>query len=384
MTTLHGTFDPRFERLRRAIAANLDDGTELGLSLCVDVKGESLVDAWGGWRDLGRTMPWTDDTLVLVWSTTKTLASLAVLMLVDRGELDVYAPVAKYWPEFAANGKERVEVRHLLSHTSGLSGWDLPFDPKEMYDLRASTAKFETQAAWWAPGSASGYHANSFGHLNGELVRRVTGLTLGQFIAEEISGPLGGDFHLGLSDQHLGRLATMYGPRSTTLPQPPEGDDVPPDWSIQRKTLGGCFTEPEMANDPEFRRAEIGATNGHGHARGLNRIFSAISNGGVSHGVRVLSQDTIDLIFDEQSNGIDLVLALPLRWGIGFALESRGVPYVKGNRTCFWGGWGGSMVVMDLERHLTITYTMNQMQPGTIGSELAEQYISLIDEELAP
>lgn len=382
MSALQGRIDPRFEGLRKAIEANLSDGTELGMSICVDVAGEQIVDAWGGWQDRERTRPWTQDTLVLVWSTTKTLVSLAVLMLVDKGELDVYAPVADYWPEFGQNGKADIQVRHLLSHTSGLSGWDLPFDPKEMYDLRASTQKFATQAPWWEPGSASGYHANSFGHLAGELVRRVTGLTLGEFVAREISAPLDGDFYIGLPDEQLGRVATMYGPLSTTLPAPPDGGDTPFDWSIQQKTLGGCFTEPEMANDPEFRRAEIGATNGHGNARGLARIFSAISNGGTSQGVRLLSPETIDLIFDVQSDGVDLVLALPLRWGIGFALESEGVPYVRGPKTCFWGGWGGSMVVMDVDRQITITYTMNQMHPGTIGSDQAEQYLTLVQEAL--
>jgi CubicO group peptidase (beta-lactamase class C family) len=380
MSTLQGVSDPRFDRLREAIEANLANGTEIGLSLCVDVDGESIVDVWGGWRDRERTVAWTEDTIVNVWSTTKAVTSLAVLMLVDQGDLDVYAPVTKYWPEFGQNGKEAVEVRHLLSHTSGVSGWELPFAPEQMFDVATSTAKLAGQAPWWEPGSAAGYHANNFGHLNGELVRRVTGKTLGQFVAEEIAAPLNADFHIGLADEDVQRVATIYGPPTTTLPAP--RDDVAADWPIQRKTLAGCFTVPSRGNDADFRRAEIGATNGHGNARALARMLAAVSNGGTSQGVQLLSPDTIDLIFDVQSDGVDLVLALPLRWGIGFALESAGVPYVRGSRTCFWGGWGGSMGIMDVERHVTIGYAMNQMQPATLGSDVAAQYISLIDEAL--
>lgn len=379
---LEGHCESRFEPLRRLAEHNLSVGTEIGLSLYIDIGGEPVVDLWGGWRDRDRRTPWTGDTIVNVWSTSKAVTSMAALMLVDRGQLDPDAPVARYWPEFAANGKEDIKVRNILGHTSGVSGWDLPFAPEEMYDLTASTAKLAAQRPWWEPGTQAGYHANNFGHLIGELVRRVTGKTLGQFVADDLASPLDADFHIGLADEHLGRVATIYGPRQTTLPSPP-GDSGFSQWPIQKRTLAGCFVIPDRGNDADFRRAEIGATNGHGNARSIAKVMSAISLGGMSGGVRLLSPPTIDRIFEVQSDGTDLVLALPIRWGMGLALESAGVPFVRGAKTCFWGGWGGSMIVMDTERQVTFSYVMNQMQPGTIGSAVAAQYCEAVADVLA-
>lgn len=173
---LQGTCHEQFQAVRAALEANLRTGEELGASLVVDVDGEAVVDLWGGHRDTDRSTAWTRDTISNVWSSTKTVTSLAALMLLDRGELDVDAPVSKYWPEFAAAGKGDVEVRHLLAHTSGVSGWALPFTVEQMYDWDASTQRLAGQAPWWEPGTASGYHAGNYGHLVGELVRRVSGM----------------------------------------------------------------------------------------------------------------------------------------------------------------------------------------------------------------
>ncbi|MDT7798520.1 MAG: hypothetical protein QOI78_1953 [Actinomycetota bacterium] len=190
MTEIHGKHDPRFDDVRAALEKNVASGDELGASLVIDLDGEVVADLWGGFRDQARTVAWDEHTITNVWSTTKTVTSLAALMLVDRGDLDVHAPVAKYWPEFAANGKENVEVRHLLSHTSGVSGLDQPAVVEDLYDRETSTARMAAQAPWWAPGTASGYHAANFGHLVGEVVRRVSGKPLKAFVAEEIAGPL--------------------------------------------------------------------------------------------------------------------------------------------------------------------------------------------------
>ena len=175
MAEVHGTADARLEPVREALAEQLEHGEELGASIVVDVGGETLLDIWGGWCDEERTTPWTEDTIVNVWSTTKTVTSLAALMLVDRGQLDPYEKVATYWPEFAENGKDQIEVRHLMSHTSGVSGWDQPFVVEDMYDWDKSTARLAEQAPWWEPGTASGYHAQNQGHLVGEVIRRVSG-----------------------------------------------------------------------------------------------------------------------------------------------------------------------------------------------------------------
>ena len=217
MAEVHGNCDDRFTAVRDALARNLE-GDELGASVAVDLDGETVVDLWGGYRDLDRTTPWTEDTIVNGWSTTKTVLALAALMLVERGELDVDAPVGDYWPEFAAHGKKNVLVRHLLGHTSGVSGWDPPFSIKDMYDWETSTERLAAQAPWWEPGTASGYHANNQGHLVGELIRRITGKTFKKFVAEEIAGPLGADYpdrgsRIGLGPHRARRPAAADGHR---------------------------------------------------------------------------------------------------------------------------------------------------------------------------
>src|SRR6202522_1545214 len=212
MAEIYGTCAERFEAVRGALARNLDSGAELGASLVVDIDGDIAVDMWGGFCDLDRTVPWTENTITNVWSSTKTVTSLAALMLVDRGELDVDAPVARYWPEFAAQGKEGVLVRHLLSHASGVSGLDQPAVVEDLYDFQKATSRMAAQAPWWKPGTASDYHALNSGHLVGELVRRISGKTLRQFVAEEIAGPLGADFQIGAAESDWPRIADVVPP----------------------------------------------------------------------------------------------------------------------------------------------------------------------------
>src|SRR5690606_20378998 len=207
--TVDGTYDPRFESLRELLEQTLDSGEDLGASIALDVDGELLVDIWGGWRDQDRAHPWERDTIVNVWSCTKTVTSLAMLMLASRGQLDLDAPVAGYWPEFAAAGKDGVLVRHLMSHTSGVSGLDQPAVLEDLYDWEGSTSRMASQAPWWEPGTASGYHALNFGHLLGEVLRRITGRSLKQFVAEEIAGPLGADFTIGAPESEVSRIAPV-------------------------------------------------------------------------------------------------------------------------------------------------------------------------------
>jgi CubicO group peptidase (beta-lactamase class C family) len=389
MPELGGTCDPRFERVHAALAANIDTRVESGASIYVEIDGEPVVDLWGGWRDQERMVPWTEDTIVNLWSTTKNVTSLAVLTLVDRGEIDLYTPVAHYWPEFSQNGKDRIQVRHLLSHTSGVSGWEQPFRVEDEYDLEASTAKLARQAPWWEPGTASGYHASTFGHLNGELVRRVTGKTLGRFIADEIAGPLEADFHIGLDDIDFGRVASLCLPAGVDFPDSPPYLSLAPSVAetVAGKTLAGTasgvFPNPAvLGNTPEWRRAEIGASNGHSNARGVGRILSAITHDGVSRGVQLLSPKTIDLIFEEQADGIDLFLNRSMRWGIGYGLapdqETGSDLFIRpGSKTCYWGGWGGSIAIMDVDRHVTFCYAPNQMHVGDYQRIRAE-YCNLV------
>jgi len=181
---MHGMCTDRFAAVRDTLQRSLDEGRDVGASVAVFLDGEPVVDLWGGSADPERSVPWGPDTITNVFSTTKTMTALCALILADRGELDVHAPVARYWPEFKASGKEGVEVRHLLGHTAGLSGWAEPLAPEDLADWERCTSLLAAQEPWWEPGSASGYHAATQGYLVGEVVRRVSGRTLGTFFRE--------------------------------------------------------------------------------------------------------------------------------------------------------------------------------------------------------
>jgi CubicO group peptidase (beta-lactamase class C family) len=370
MADIQGVCGDQFGAVRAALERNLDSGEELGASLVLDIDGDIVIDMWGGFADQARTIPWTEHTITNVWSSTKTVTSLAALMLADRGELDVDAPVAKYWPEFGARDKQDILVRQLMSHSSGVSGLDSPAQVEDLYDWTASTTRMAAQAPWWEPGTASGYHALNYGHLVGEVVRRISGKTLKQFVADEIAGPLGADFQIGAAESDWGRIADVVPPPPLPFDLAALGPDSP-----AVKTLTGPVAAAEEANTPGWRRADIGAANGHGNARSVGRVMSVVARGGQVDGVRLLGGDTIDLIFREQLNGIDLVLGLPLRWGIGYGLPRLDIlPWIPDEKICYWGGWGGSMIVMDVGRRMTISYMMNKMGPGIIGSTRSAEY----------
>lgn len=365
MAEVHGSCDPRFEKMREILAANLQSGADVGASAAVMLDGELVVDLWGGFADEARTAPWQADTITNVWSSTKTMMALSALMLFDRGQLDFDAPVARYWPEFAANGKEGVLVRHLMSHTSGVSAWAQPVQVSDIYDWEKSTSMLAAQAPWWEPGTASGYHALNQGHLVGEVIRRITGMKLGEFFRTQVAEPLGVDFHIGLAPSEFGRVANV-------IPPPPLPIDISlldPEMIVV-KTFTGPAPDASEAWTPEWRQADIGAANGHGNARSVALAQSAISNGGVVNGMRLLSHDAIDQIFRVQSDGPDHVLMMPVKFGIGFGLPNETVPHLPaGRRVCFWGGWGGSAVVNDLDNAMTVTYMMNRMGEGLLGDD---------------
>ena len=335
-----------------------------------------VVDLWGGWADEARTAPWTENTIANVFSTTKTMTALAALVLVDRGELDLDATVAKYWPEFAARGKGGIKVRHLLSHTSGVSGWDQPITLEDLYDWDKSTGLLAAQAPWWEPGTASGYHVLNYGHLIGEVIRRITGQRLGEFLAAQVAGPLGADFHIGLSPSEFHRVANVVPPPAKpTDPSSLMGQAVADPNSVAFKTwTNPPDVPPERSWTEGWRRADIGAANGHGNARSVARLQSAVACGGEVDGVRLLSPQTIDRIFEVQSNGIDLVIGIPFKVGVGYGLLPEG-------QVCCWGGTGGSLVVIDVDRRLTFAYVMNKMAPGggaPIAAALAERVKDIV------
>jgi CubicO group peptidase (beta-lactamase class C family) len=376
-------FAPVVDLLRAAV----EDGTERGASLCVIQDGEIVLDIWDGWFDVARTRPWQSDTITPVWSITKVMVNLAALVLVDRGELDLDAPVARYWPEFGAAGKGEVTVAQLLGHTSGVSGWAQPVTVDDLYDWDKSTAMLAAQEPWWEPGTASGYHLLNQGHLVGEVIRRVTGISVGQFFAKEIAGPLGADFQIGLGPADDARVSPLSPPKPIEI----DLSDFDPE-GARARTFTGPFVNANEANSERWRRAEIPAVNGHGNARSIARVQSLISHGGEIDGVHLLSPETVGRIFEVQASGIDLILGVQSTFGMGWALpEPATMPSVPAGQRCYWGGLGGSVVINDLENRLTIAYAMNRMvfeyAPGTqvirpCGDSRSDAYVPAIYDAL--
>jgi CubicO group peptidase (beta-lactamase class C family) len=357
---VNGQCDERYAAVQQVLQDNLNSGADLGASVAVFVDGEPVVDIWGGWTDETRTHPWERDTLVNVYSTTKTMTALSALVLADAGELDFNAPVSTYWPEFAAAGKDEVQVRHLMSHTAGLPGWTAPMQPHDLYDWDKATSLLAAQEPWWQPGTASGYHAVTQGYLVGEVVRRITGQSLGTFFTKQIAEPLGADFHIGLDAADDARVATLSPPPSLTE----QMASLPAD-SIVRRTFTNPVIEVAATADRAWRAAEIPAANGQGNARSVAAVQSVLAGGGEARGVRLLSEAGCNRVFEEQSNGDDLVLGIPVRFGMGYGLASEAMPL--GPRTAFWGGYGGSVIVVDLDLRIAVAYVMNRMEAGLVG-----------------
>jgi CubicO group peptidase (beta-lactamase class C family) len=362
MTTVQasGFAEDRFAPVKAAFESNFDGVQENGASFCMTLEGKSVVDIWAGYADDARTKPWQKDTIVNVYSTTKTMTALTALYLADKGALDFTAPVARYWPEFAANGKADVTVAHLMSHSAGLSGWKEPLVREDLYDWEKATSLLAAQAPYWKPGTAPGYHAMTQGYLVGEVIRRVAGETVGNLFRKEIAVPLGADFHIGLpstEDHRVGELT----------PPPPGG------------TLGQGTTDElvaNMANNPQinpldtrtraWRGAEIPAAGGTGNARSVAAVQSLMANGGFANGKQILSEAGVRKALELQIEGTDRILGIPVRYGMGFGLSGGMIPFPNPN-SIYWGGYGGSLVVSDMDAHTTYAYVMNKMAPTTTG-----------------
>jgi CubicO group peptidase (beta-lactamase class C family) len=366
---IQGTCDERFEGMRQAFAANFAEGsepTDVGASVALTLDGELVVDMWGGTidTDTASGVPWERDTIINVWSTTKTLSALCCLILADQGELDLYGPVAKVWPEFAANGKRDIAVRHVMSHTAGLSGWQEPITLEDLYDWDKVTSLLAAQEPWWEPGTASGYHAVTQGYLEGEIVRRVTGQTIGEFAAKEVTGRIpDADFHIGTGPEHDARIAHVIPPPGS-LRDALEGVD---EQSVAFRTFTSPALDASVSATIPWRRAEIPAAGGHANARAVAAVHTPMACGGEANGVRLLSPQGIEPVFDEQIYGQDLVLPVILRHGIGFGLPCAEMPISPNPRACFWGGWGGSLAVIDLDARISFAYMMSKMGEGTVG-----------------
>ena len=380
---IHGYCDERFANVKEVFAENFKLGVEVGASLAVTLQGKFVVDLWAGYADAAKTRPWEENTIIDVFSTTKVMVTICTLMLVDRGLLDLDAPVAQYWPEFAQNGKEELPVRYLLSHTSGLPGWTEPFQWEGLYDWNLCVTKLAAQKPWWNPGTKSGYHAVTYGYLLGELVRRVTGRSLGTFFREEVASPLNADFHIGMPEENDPRVAEL----------------IPPKVPLLIKLLGNAFlqrllsfniavkvlTKPNMfkivdaINTRAWRGAEIPAANGHGNVRSIARIGAALACGGELDGVHLLSPSVIEQALEEQSYKRDLVLRVPTRFGLGFGLPCKEAPFPH-PRTLYWTGLGGSIAIMDIDAKMSAGYAMNKMNWNMLLDPRNTQLINALGE----
>ena len=359
---ISGICNSEFASVRDAFEANFAEGLELGASAAVTVDGEFVVDIWAGDAD-AEGAPWQRDTIVNVYSTTKTMASTCMLMLADRGELDFDAPVAQYWPEFAQNGKEGVLVRHVMSHTAGLPGFDPPITVEQLYDLEAAAANLAAQAPWWVPGTASGYHPVTYGNLTGEILYRATGWRMAEWFRTEVAEPLGADFWMSLPASEDHRVSNLVQPE-TPMALIVGGEEVQVDEIGIRAFLSVHRTGDEP-DTREWRAAELPASGGFGNARSVARVHAALACGGAVGGVRLLSEAGARRALEEQTDGIDRVLAVRHRHGLGFGFQIGDLSFAPGQM--FWGGMGGSLAVIDLDARASVAYVMNRMAPDALG-----------------
>ena len=362
---LQGQCDARFKRVREIFEASFASGAELGAGLTVYHDGRLAIDLWGGFMDPEKTKPWRRDTLANVYSTTKGITAICAHQLVERGELDLDAPVARYWPEFAQNGKAELPVRMLLSHRAGLPAIAKPLQPTDIFDWNTMTTALAEQKPWWTPGTKHGYHAITYGWLVGELVRRVSGMSIGRYVREHVAAPLGAEFWIGLPEELDARTAQLtQGPIHTTgqenmleiIQKDPEG--------MLAKTFANPLLFAISPNSREWRAAEIAAGNGHTTADALARIYGALANGGELDGTRLLGRDAIERARVEQSYGKDEVLPFVSRFGLGFMMPPREEPLGPNSEVFFHAGAGGSLGLADPEARFGLGYVMNRMHTG--------------------
>ncbi|MFC9638920.1 serine hydrolase domain-containing protein [Streptomyces mirabilis] len=362
---VHGHCDARFAAVRTAFEENFRDRDELGAAVTVTLDGESVVDLWGGWADAARTRPWERETLVNVWSTSKGPTALCAHILADRGLLDFDAPVAAYWPEFAAAGKESVLVRHLLSHRAGLAGLREPHDLAQLCDWELTVERLAAQEPWWEPGTRSGYHALTFGHLVGEVVRRVSGLRPGAFLEREVTGPLGIDFTIGLPEKEAERAAELvHPPVASSSEQAAIFAQLAP---AAVAALANPLVGAAEANTARWRAAEIPAANGHGTARAVATLYGIFAGRGAYGSRQVLSPEAAERVREGQGSCRDLVLGAGFEHeteaGLGLWLSGPNGSYGPHPRAFGHDGFGGSCGLADPESGLSLGYVMNRMGP---------------------
>jgi CubicO group peptidase (beta-lactamase class C family) len=362
---IHGHCDARFAGVRQALANNFREHGELGAAVAITLEGRFVVDLWAGWMDESHARPWQRDTLVNVFSVGKGMTALALLMLAERGLVDLNAPVARYWPDFAARGKGDITVRMLLSHRAGLPAIRHDLPAGAMYDWEQMTSALAAEEPWWDPGRAHGYHVNTFGFLIGEIVRRASAMSVGTFLRREVCGPLDADFHFGTGPKQDVRIADfVFGGDLRGSGQSEAVSDEAHQFLLRQvylnpPGLSGLGT----VNTRAWRAAEIPSTNGHANARAVARIYGALANGGTLDGVRLLQPATIAEATRQAAAGVDVVLRRPSRFGLGFQLTQPERPLGPNARSFGHFGAGGSLGFADPEARLSFGYTMNLSGP---------------------
>jgi CubicO group peptidase (beta-lactamase class C family) len=358
-----GENDPRFARVREVFEASLHDGTELGAAVAVTIDGRPVVDLWGGLAEKDTARPWERDTLVNVFSTTKGLTAMCAHRLVDQGLLDLEAPVARYWPEFAEQGKADIRVRSLLDHRAGLPAVKAPLPPEALFDWTAMTGALAAEAPWWTPDTQHGYHAVTFGWLVGEVIRRASGRTMGAYFREEIAEPLGLDVHVGLAESNDARCAELRPGRKRPTESTLFDRIVSAPDSMTAKAFANPITMlmPGTVGSRAWRAAELPSVNAHATARSIARLYGVLACGGEQGGVRVLSRGSIAHARTESSMGLDAVLGVSTRFGLGFMLPQPEAQFSPSASAFGHPGAGGSIGFADPEGRLGFAYVMNRM-----------------------
>lgn len=363
-TEIHGVCDERFGRVRDAFVNNFETGQEVGACLALTIDGETVVDIWAGHADLALARPWERDTIACTYSTTKGMVATCANRLADQGLLELDAPVAQYWPEFAQGGKEKLLVRYLLSHQSGLPAISDLLPMGAMFDWQMMTEALARQKPWWEPGTKHGYHALTYGYLVGEVIRRVAGKTVGAYFRDEIATPLGIEFYIGTPAELDGRIADMIPAPLDTARDTPLSQTLMNPLSMSFKAFAPSpdIMNHNLGNSSEWRRAEIPAGNGHGNAVAISRVYGALARGGEISGHRIMSADAIERAIEEQAYGDDAVLiGLPMRVGLGFMLTCPEIPLGPNARSFGHAGMGGSLGFADPDEKLGFGYVMNKM-----------------------
>ena len=381
---ISGYCDDNFTEARNIFEKSISSGFELGGSIAVEVQGKKVIDLWGGYLDHTQSKAWEENTLVNVFSTTKGIAAICLLQLIEKGLLDIEKPVCEYWPEFSVNGKENIPVKYLFCHKAGLCGVREPLESGAFSNWDLITSELAKQEPLWEPGTAHGYHAITYGHLVGELLRRIDGRTIGQYFKEEIAEPLNLDFWIGLPDSEFDRVSDIYPskpgplqylfPLLTKLPRfmLPGRAKFLLDFGDTSKPVGAAFNNPPIssnrgmeANTKQWRNAEIPAANGHGTARSIAKLYGILANGGSRDGIHVLSPETIEKGRQTQSDGKDLVLGgMRTRFGLGFMLGTENVSMGPNPNAFGHGGAGGSLGFSDPDNNISLGFVMNQMHQG--------------------